>query len=384
MRRAAVAIVACALAAAAAPPGAAAQGRVPPGRPDESRGTRSGAFDRLFEEHPRLVVRPMAALLGDGTHEQRLNARATWPAADTAPDFALHLFAGLAAGRDAYSRSGLRFDIGRGLGPARLTGGATVAAGFGNGPSQAVSLRIGGGLPALRLEVRTTWLHGGPSASIRTLDSGALQLRPGEDYGGRYTDGEVDARHRLGTVALRLTAGQRFGGETRGTRQWLFGEAHIPVWHRFGIVVAGGVRPERVDLAQRGGRFAQLGLRMDIRSASKDPEPVRPPEARPAAPAVVPLEPDVYLVRLHVPGARRVELKGDLTDWDVVALRRSAQDPGVWEATFHKPAGVYHVNIRVDGGEWAVPPGLVAVPDRFGGSAGVLNLPPTEEENDAV
>src|SRR5690606_29483395 len=101
MRRAAVAAVACALAAAASPPGAAAQGRVPPGWPDESRGTRRGAFGWLIEQHPRLVVRPMAALLGAGTHEQRLNARATWPAADTAPDFALHLFAGLAAGRDA-------------------------------------------------------------------------------------------------------------------------------------------------------------------------------------------------------------------------------------------------------------------------------------------
>src|SRR5690606_2592065 len=292
---------------------------------------------------------------------------------------------GLATGRDAYSRSGLRVDIGHDLGPARLTGGATVATGFGNGPRQAVSLRIGGGLPALRLELRNTWLHGGRSGSARMLEPGALPLpRPEDGYSGRYTDGELDALYRLGPAALRVTAGQRFGGETHGTRQWVFGEADIPVWHRFGIVLAGGGRPERADFAQPGGRFAQLGLRMDIRSARKEPEPVRPPDARPAAPAVVPIEPDVYLVRLHVPGARRVELKGDITDWDVVALRRSAQDPDVWEATFHKPAGVYHVNIRVDGGEWAVPPGLVAVPDRFGGSAGVLDLPPTEEENDAV
>lgn len=385
MRRAAVAVAACALAAAALPPEAAAQGRLPPGWPDESHDTRSGVFDRLLEEDPRLVVRPMAAVLGDGTHEQRLNARATWPAADTAPDFALHLLVGLTTGRDAYTRSGLRFDVGQDVGPLRFTGGATVATGFGNGPRQAVALRIGGGLPALRLEVRTTWLHGGPSRSVRTVGPGELLLsRPDDGYDGRYTDGELNARHRLGPVALRLTAGQRFGGETRGTRQWLFGEADIPVWRQFGIVLGGGVRPERADLAQPGGRFVQLGVRMDIRSARKDPEPIPPPDARPAAPAVVPIEPDVYLVRLHVPGARRVELKGDVTDWDVVALRRSAQDPDVWEATFHRPAGIYHVNIRVDGGEWAVPPGLVSVPDRFGGAVGVLDLPPIEEANDAV
>ncbi|HEY8469538.1 MAG TPA: hypothetical protein VIL18_07840 [Longimicrobiales bacterium] len=329
----------------------------------------------------------MAAVLGDGTHEQRLNARVTWPAADTAPDFALHLFAGLAAGRDAYTRSGLRSDVGHDLGPARVSGSATVAGGFGKGPRQTVSLTLGGGLPALRLEVRSTWLEGRRSASFRTLDPDAPQLPfPEDDYGGHYTDGELNALHRLGPVALRLTAGHRFGGETRGTRQWLFAEADIPVWRRFGIVLAGGVRPERPELAQPGGRYAQVGLRMDFRSTRKEREPVRPADAPPPAPAVVPIEPGVYLVRLHVPGARSVELKGDVTDWDIVALRRSTQHPDVWEETFHKPAGVYHVNIRVDGGDWAVPPGLVAVPDRFGGTVGVLAFPaPSKQEvNDAA
>jgi len=393
MRRgvAAIAVAVCALAAAVSPPEAAAQVHLPPGWPDEppppwpdeSRDPWNDAFERLFEQDLRLVVRPMAAVLGDGTHEQRLNARVTWPAADTAPDFALHLLLGLATGRDAYTRSGLRVDIGHELGPVRFAGSATVAAGYGNGPREAVSLRIGGGLSALRFEVRTTWLRGGPSGSVRTLEPGAPSL-PGSvvQSDDRYTDGELGALHRLGPVAFRLTAGQRFSGETRGTRQWLFGEADIPVWRRFGIVLAGGVRPERADLAQRGGRFAQLGVRMDIRSARKDPDPVPPPDTRPAAPAVVPVEPDAYLVRLHVPGARRVELKGDVTDWEVVALRRSAQGPDLWEATFHKPAGIYHVNIRVDGGEWAVPPGLVAVPDRFGGSVGVLDFPPMQGAND--
>jgi hypothetical protein len=381
-----MAAVACALAAAAPPPEAAAQGRVPPGWPDESRGTQSGAFDRLFEQQPRLVVRPMAALLGDGTHERRLNARATWPAADTAPDFAVHLLAGLATGRDAYSRSGLRLDVGHALGPARFTGSAAVSAGFGEGPRQAVSLMLGGGLPPLRLEVRTTWLHGGQAGTARTLDPDTPPRPRSEDtFEGRYTDGEVHARHRLGPVGLRLTGGQRFGGEIGGTRRWLFGEADIPVWRRFGIVLAGGVRPDRADLAQPGGRFAQVGLRVAVRSA-RAREPVPLAEPRPAAPAVVPIEPDGYLVRLRVPGARSVELKGDVTDWSIVALHRSALDPDVWEATFHKPAGVYHVNIRVDGGEWAVPPGLVAVPDRFGGSVGVLDFPsPSKQEvNDAA
>ncbi|HEY8469772.1 MAG TPA: hypothetical protein VIL18_09020 [Longimicrobiales bacterium] len=388
MRGAAIATVACALAAAVTPTEAAAQSRVPPAWPDAPRGTRGGAFDRLFDEDPRFVVWPMAAVLGDGTHEQRLNARLTWPAADTAPDFALHLFAGLAAGRDAYTRSGLRFDVSRNVGPAHVTGSAAIAGGFGEGPRQTITVTLGGGLPALRLEVRSTWFEGGRSASFRTLDP-ALPELPSTgrtDLSGHYTDGELNALHRLGRVALRVTAGHRFGGETGGTRQWMFGETDIPVWRRFGIVLAGGVRPERPELAQPGGRFAQVGLRVDFRSARKEPEAARPADVPPPAPAVVPIEPGVYLVRLRVPGARRVELKGDITDWEIVTLRRSTQHPDLWEETFRKPAGVYHVNIRVDGGDWAVPPGLVAVPDRFGGTVGVLDFPPTakQEVNDAA
>lgn len=389
MRCAAVAAAAWVLIAAVSPSDTAGQGRgVPRGWPGESGDTGSaGPLDRLLQEQPRLLVRPMAAVLGDGTHEQRLNVLASWPAADTVPDFALHLLFGLAAGGDVYTRSGLGVDIAYPLGPARFTGSATVAAGFGNGPRQTVSLTLGGGLPGLRLEVRTTWLQSGLTESVRrSLEPGVPMLpETGAGPDGRYTDGELSALHRVGPVSLRLTAGQRFGGETHGTRQWLFGEADIPVWRRFGIVLAGGVRPERADLAQPGGRFAQVGLRMHIHSTRKEePDPAPPPDVRPAAPTVVPLEPDVYLVRLYVPGARRVELKGDVTDWEVVAMRRSDEDPDVWEATFRKPAGVYHVNIRVDGGEWVVPPGLLAVPDRFGGAVGVLDFPSTQEVNDAT
>jgi len=176
MRRgaAAVAVAACALAAAVPQTEAAAQSRVPPGWPEESRDSGSNALKWLFEQDPRLVVRPMAAVLGDGTHEQRVNARLTWPAADTAPDFALHLLLGLAAGRDSYTRSGLRVDFGQDVGPARFTGSATVSAGYGNGPRQAVSLRFGGGLSAFRLEVRTAWLQGAPS--IRMLEPSVPSL----------------------------------------------------------------------------------------------------------------------------------------------------------------------------------------------------------------
>ena len=74
-------------------------------------------------------------------------------------------------------------------------------------------------MSALRFEVRTTWLRGGPSGSVRTLEPGAPSL-PGSvvQSDDRYTDGELGALHRLGPVAFRLTAGQRFSGEVDGSR----------------------------------------------------------------------------------------------------------------------------------------------------------------------
>lgn len=384
MRRAAISVLACVL-AAASPPGAAAQGRSPSGRPDGSPTTGAGLLARLIEERPHLVVWPMAALLGDGTHEQRLDMRATWPATDTAPDVALHLLAGLNSGQEAYGRSGLRIDVRERLGPTRLTGSASVSAGSGAGPRQAFSLAIGSGIHAISFEVRTTWLQGGPTGINRTPESGVpnpgLPL-PSRTHEGRYTDGELHAERPIGRAGIRFTGGQRFGGEAHGTPRWLFGVAEIPIRRRFGIALAGGTRPERVDLGQSGGRFAQLALRLDFSGAPRI-EPVDPPDPLPATHAVVPLAPGRYQLLLHLPGARRVELKGDVTDWNVVSLHRSTRGDDVWETQFEKPSGIYHINIRVDGGDWIVPHGLVTVPDRFGGTVAVLILPPIEEVNDA-
>jgi len=77
-------------------------------------------------------------------------------------------------------------------------------------------------------------------------------------------------------------------------------------------------------------------------------------------------------LRLVLPGARRVELRGDMTSWSVVTLEPAAGRAQAWEGRFALPDGVYHFAVRVDGGEWRVPPGVPAVDDGFGGEVGVL------------
>ena len=69
-------------------------------------------------------------------------------------------------------------------------------------------------------------------------------------------------------------------------------------------------------------------------------------------------------------GATHVEIAGDFTEWQPVALSPAA--PGLWHAAFSLPHGVHQINVRFDGGPWEVPSGLGAAEDGFGGRVGVL------------
>ncbi len=80
---------------------------------------------------------------------------------------------------------------------------------------------------------------------------------------------------------------------------------------------------------------------------------------------------DGYAMLLaRVPGARRVEVKGDFTDWKPVEL--AAAGPGVWQARLRVAPGIHRVNLPVDGGPWIVPPGLPSLVDEFDGAVGIL------------
>ena len=60
---------------------------------------------------------------------------------------------------------------------------------------------------------------------------------------------------------------------------------------------------------------------------------------------------------VRAPGARRVEVKGDFTDWQPLAL--TASGDGRYRYALGLPPGMHRFNLRVDGGEWGVPGGRV-------------------------
>ena len=76
------------------------------------------------------------------------------------------------------------------------------------------------------------------------------------------------------------------------------------------------------------------------------------------------------LVRLRAPGASSVEIMGDFTDWQPVALEKKGRDE--WSVVVPIPNGTHRMNVRVNQGNWGVPPGIPVLDDDFGGVVGVL------------
>jgi hypothetical protein len=133
----------------------------------------------------------------------------------------------------------------------------------------------------------------------------------------------------------------------------------------------------------------EAGLRFRAaRALRRDPDttPASGPAAGPAAgptPAPAPgaaltLGPEhrgLRRLRVTAPGAALVEVMGDCTGWRPIALL--AQPDGSWAAELPLAAGgVYHLQLRIDGGAWRPPPGLPTLPDGFAGTVGVLVVDP--------
>jgi anti-sigma factor RsiW len=70
--------------------------------------------------------------------------------------------------------------------------------------------------------------------------------------------------------------------------------------------------------------------------------------------------------RFDAPGAQRVQLAGDFTDWEPRYTLSEAL-PGVWSIVVPVDIGVHDYSFVVDGERWAVDPLAPAVDDGFGG-----------------
>lgn len=203
----------------------------------------------------------------------------------------------------------------------------------------------------------------------------------------KYADAQASLSwKRNNRLDLGALLGFRVGDQLEAlgssARTWASASAVYWLTSRAALVAGGGIYP--IDLTQGfpGGRFVSLSFRW---SGSRQPTPMvrqsSPPDVVPdSATTVAPtvaefhtqrIAADSVRLRVNAPRASLVEVTGDFTNWVPLQLTR-AQDEGWWFTTLPLRRGKYQMNIRLNGGQWIVPPGLLSMVDEFGGSVGLL------------
>lgn len=77
-------------------------------------------------------------------------------------------------------------------------------------------------------------------------------------------------------------------------------------------------------------------------------------------------------LRIDAPANARVEVATSATEWTRVAATREGDR---YVARVSLNTGTHRVAVRINGGEWRAPRGLVRVSDDFGGNAGLIVVP---------
>ncbi|MDP9204296.1 MAG: glycogen-binding domain-containing protein [Gemmatimonadota bacterium] len=200
----------------------------------------------------------------------------------------------------------------------------------------------------------------------------------------RYLDSQLSLSWVRDRLDLGALVGHRLGDQLPSlggtTRSW--GNLSAVAWITPGLAVVanGGTFPIDPTQGFPGGRFLSVSIRVATRrarealssSARQQQVERSAEEEKPAVTGFLAeaVRAGAVTLRATAPLARLVEISGDFTNWMPVALERAGN--GVWSVTLPMDPGNYQMNLRVDGGKWLVPPGLLSMLDEFGGAVGLL------------
>jgi Carbohydrate-binding module 48 (Isoamylase N-terminal domain) len=198
----------------------------------------------------------------------------------------------------------------------------------------------------------------------------------------QYTDTQLSASWTRAGFDFEGVVGFRLGDQLTdlGATARAWGSLSAIAWltPHFAAVLSGGSYPIDPTQGFPGGRFVSASIR--FARAGNRPTPAMATDASPAgltteAPIIERFTweksgtGDVIL-RANAPRAQTVEVTGDFTKWEPIQL--SSESGGWWTIRLPLPAGKYQMNLRINGGSWLVPPGLLPIADEFGGSVGLL------------
>ena len=233
----------------------------------------------------------------------------------------------------------------------------------------------------LGIELGVTELHVPPTLRITTVqsppppDTLALPAPTTQRLvlaGRAWRELEAQVHWSVGPVDVHFTSGANLPQGTARATAWARGEATAWLTPQVGVVAAVGTeRLAVLGVRPPAGPFT-LGLRAALGRSSASAPGTRARRGDTREFQVLPAAGERHTLRIVLPHAHSVELTGDFVDWQVLAL--TPRHGGAWETELTIRAGTYHVNIRIDGGPWVVPPGLAATVDDFGGGTGVLHV----------
>lgn len=198
----------------------------------------------------------------------------------------------------------------------------------------------------------------------------------------KYTDTQLSLAWTRRSFDFEGVLGFRVGDQLTdlGATARTWGSVSAAGWltPHLAAVLSGGTYPIDPTQGFPGGRFLSASIRFALgnnrANLAKGTETL--PNAVPAdAPIVERFTSersptgDVTL-RVSASRAQTVEVTGDFTKWTPVQL--SPANPGWWAITLPLAPGKYQMNLRINGGSWVVPPGLLSMADEFGGSVGLL------------
>ncbi|HEX6627442.1 MAG TPA: glycogen-binding domain-containing protein [Gemmatimonadaceae bacterium] len=240
---------------------------------------------------------------------------------------------------------------------------------------------IGGGKTSFGNETRTILL--GELGAEMDLENGnaTFSFTPvtmGDSI--KYADSQLSFVMQRPHFDLSALVGGRLGDQLTSlggtTRVW--GNVGVSRWltPNLAIVASGGSYPIDPTQGYPGGRFVSLGLRIAsaARRVSSPSIDASASQSDSSGASVVKFLTDrnagVVTFRIFAPSAQSVELTGDFTNWDPLAA--APVGDGWWTVARPLIVGKYQMNLRIDGGKWVVPPGLLAIVDEFGGNVGLL------------
>jgi hypothetical protein len=193
----------------------------------------------------------------------------------------------------------------------------------------------------------------GDSGSARTL---------------RWLETEARMGWTIGRLSLDGVAGWRPALDTAKRAVWARGLATVAMARSVSLSAGVGTTMRQDPFARATGRYATLAIRLAPVALMR---PRETPEITPSISSFrVEPEGDHYIVRIRLPRARVVELSGDFNGWQPIRLTQDLDNS--WFAALDLKPGAYRMNVRVDGEQWAPPPGTAAVDDDFNGRVGVV------------